>query len=79
MDRNKEFGLSKAVVITFDKWHCGFLGCQGNPWVDTPHFDQLALRATVFDQHFAENLTPAARQHAWWTGRFQLPRAAEQQ
>ncbi len=71
--------MSKAVVITFDKWHCGFLGCQGNPWVDTPHLDQLALRATVFDQHFAENLTPAAAQHAWWTGRFQFPLAAEQQ
>lgn len=71
--------MSKAVVITFDKWHCGFLGCQGNPWVDTPQFDQLALRATVFDQHFAENLTPAAVQHAWWTGRFQFPLAADQQ
>ena len=71
--------MSKAVVITFDRWHCGFLGCQGNPWVDTPHFDQLALRSTVFDQHFAENLTPAAAQHAWWTGRFQFPLAAEQQ
>ena len=66
-------------MITFDRWHCGFLGCQGNPWVDTPHFDQLAVRSTVFDQHFAENLTPGPLQHAWWTGRFQFPLAAEQQ
>lgn len=71
--------MSKAVVITFDRWHCGFLGCQGNPWVDTPHFDQLALRATVFDRHFVENLSPAPAQHAWWTGRFQFPLAIEQQ
>ncbi len=71
--------MSKAVVITFDKWHCGFLGCQGNPWVDTPHFDQFAVRATVFDQHFAENLSQAPAQHAWWTGRFQFPLSAEQQ
>lgn len=71
--------MSKAVVITFDRWHCGFLGCQGNPWVDTPHFDRLALRSTVFDQHFAENLATAPTQHAWWTGRYQFPLTAEQQ
>ena len=71
--------LSKAVVITFDRWHCGFLGCQGNPWVDTPRIDQLAVRATLFDQHFAENLSPESRQHAWWTGRFQFPLDVERQ
>ena len=71
--------MTKAVVITFDKWHCGFLGCQGNPWVDTPCLDQFALRSTVFDQHFAENLTPDPAQHAWWTGRFQFPLPAAQQ
>lgn len=74
-----ESNLSKVVVITFDRWHAGFLGCYGNPWVDTPHLDELAVRGTVFDQHFAENLTPGARQHAWWTGRYQFPLSVEQQ
>lgn len=71
--------MSKAIVITFDRWHCGFLGCQGNPWVDTPHLDRLALRATVFDQHFAEDLSQTPAQHAWWTGRFQFPLSLDQQ
>lgn len=31
------------------------------------------MRATVFDQHFAEDLSPDASQHAWWTARYQFP------
>lgn len=60
-------------MITFDRWHAGFLGCFGNPWVDTPHLDQLAVRGTTFDQHFAEDLSPRSVQHAWWTGRYEFP------
>lgn len=62
-------------MITFDRWHAGFLGCFGNPWVDTPHLDELAVRGTVFDHHFAEDLSAQSVQHAWWTGRFEFPLA----
>jgi arylsulfatase A-like enzyme len=71
--------LSKAIVISFDRWHAGFLGLYGNPWVDTPALDAFAIRSAVFDQHFAENLAEQAAQHAWWTGRYQFPLSAEQQ
>lgn len=37
------------------------------------------MRATVFDQHFAENLSPDAGQHAWWTARYQFPLPVDQQ
>lgn len=71
--------LSKVIVISFDRWHAGFLGCYGNPWVDSPHLDQFALNGTVFDRHFAENLHPLNLQHAWWTGRCQFPLSIAQQ
>lgn len=69
----------KVIVISFDRWHAGFLGLYGNPWVDTPALDALASESAVFDQHFAENLSPSASQHAWWTGRYQFPLSADQQ
>lgn len=71
--------MSKAIVICFDRWHAGFLGLYGNPWVDSPALDEFAVSAAVFDQHFAENLAPEAAQHAWWTGRCQFPLNEQQQ
>ncbi|MDB5386165.1 MAG: Arylsulfatase [Planctomycetaceae bacterium] len=69
----------KAIVISFDRWHAGFLGLYGNPWVDTPALDGFAAESAVFDQHFAENLSPNVVQHAWWTGRYQCPLDVAQQ
>ncbi len=63
----------RAVVVTFDRLHAGFLGCYGNDWIETPTFDRLATESVVFDQHFCENLDPAAANHAWWTGAPQFP------
>lgn len=69
----------RAIVLSFDLLNLGFLGCYGSEWVETPHFDRLASRSTVFDNHFAEDVTPGAAGHAWWTGYYQFPRSAEQQ
>lgn len=43
----------KAIVLCFDRLHLGFLGCYGNPWIQTPHFNRLASDSIVFDQFFA--------------------------
>ncbi|MBI3863840.1 MAG: sulfatase-like hydrolase/transferase [Planctomycetia bacterium] len=69
----------RAVVISFDRWHIGFIGCYGNDWIETPNLDRLATQAVVFDQHFAENIDPTAANHAWWTGAVQFPLDEEQQ
>ncbi len=58
----------KAIVITFDRLPVHFLGCYGNRWIETPHFDRLAGMSALFDQHLAENVDPAASRHAWTTG-----------
>ncbi len=68
-----------AVVISFDHLHLGYVGCFGNDWIETPNLDRLASRAVVFDQHFSENIDPAAANHAWWTGRLQFPLNEEAQ
>ena len=69
----------RAVVVSFDHLHPGFLGCCGNDWIESPNFDRLAAEAVVFDQHFCENLDPAAANHAWWTGEYQFPLTEERQ
>ncbi len=66
-----------AVVISFDRLHLGYLGCYGNDWIETPNLDRLATASVLFDQHYGENFDPYARQHAWWTGRYQFPPAAK--
>lgn len=64
---------SRAVVVSFDRLHSGYLGYCGNDWIETPNLDRLATEGVVFDQHFCENLDPAAANHAWWTGQCQFP------
>lgn len=59
-----------AVVIACNGLHLGFLGAYGNPWIETPSLDRLASEGTVFDQHFAENLTTLPTRRSWWTGRY---------
>ena len=46
----------QAVVVTFDRLATTALGCYGNEWIETPHFDRLASQGVVFDRHFAEHV-----------------------
>lgn len=69
----------RALVLSFDRLHLGFLGCYGNDWIETPNFDRLATEAVVFDQHYGENFSARPTNHAWWTGRHQFPLDADQQ
>lgn len=68
----------RAIVLSFDRLALRCLGCCGNQWIETPDFDRLAAESIVFDQHFAENLAPAAAGHAWWTGRHEFPQPSRQ-
>jgi len=42
----------QAAVITFDHLAPAFVGCYGNPSIQTPNFDDLASRSVVFDNCF---------------------------
>ena len=50
----------QAIVVTFDRLATTALGCYGNEWIETPHFDRLASQAVVFDRHFAEHVGVSA-------------------
>lgn len=63
--------MKRALVVTFDRLHLGYLGCYGNEWIETPNFDRLALESVVFDRHYGENFDMQAANHAWWTGVYQ--------
>jgi arylsulfatase A-like enzyme len=63
--------MPRALVLSFDRLHPGYLGCYGNEWIETPNFDRLAIESIVFDRHFGENFDAAAANHAWWTGVYQ--------
>lgn len=59
-----------AVVLTFDSLPCAALGCYGNEWIDSPHFDRLAAEGFVFDTHVARSVDGALRRDEpfdWWT------------
>jgi len=71
--RDPQSATGRAVVVSFDRLHIGYLGCYGNDWIETPNLDRLATEAVIFDAHFSENLDSAAVNHAWWTGRCQFP------
>ncbi len=58
----------QAVVVTFDRLATTALGCYGNEWIETPHFDRLASQAVVFDRHFVEHVGDSAGL-GWSTGR----------
>ena len=62
-----------AVVLTFNRWHLGMLGCYGNPWIETPCFDRLAMQSVLFDRHFSPSSAGEATAESWLTGRYSLP------
>ena len=62
----------RVIVVTLDRLPARLLACFGNEWMETPEFDQLAARSTVFEQHFAELPGPAGPSHPWWTGRLEF-------
>lgn len=61
-----------ALVVTFDRLPLRMLGCYGNAWIATPHFDRLAAESVVFDANFTDATTRTRPSVAWWTGRRRL-------
>jgi arylsulfatase A-like enzyme len=66
----------KVLVVTARGLRADYLGCYGNPRVETPALDGLAAAGVVFDRHFADAADPAGACRAWRTGRYAVPSAA---
>src|SRR5262249_40191099 len=67
----------KVLVLDIPALHLGYVGCYGNQWIETPHFDQLAAQSVVFDQHYADSPGVTGEMRTCRTGRYQLPAAQE--
>lgn len=65
----------QAVILSFDSLAANSIGCYGNDWIETPHFDQLASMGIVFDRCFADTVGITAG-HSWATGQHSLDRSS---
>ncbi len=63
----------QAVIVSFDSLAANSLGCYGNEWIETPHWDRLAATGVVFDRNFADTLGPCAGM-SWADGQHALRR-----
>jgi arylsulfatase A-like enzyme len=66
----------KVLVVTARGLRADYLGCYGNPRVETPALDGLAAAGVVFARHFADAADPAGARRAWRAGRYAFPSAA---
>ncbi len=58
-----------VVVLSIDRLHAGYLGCYGNTWVATPHFNRLAAESFLFDQATTDHPRLEELLRSWWLGR----------
>ncbi len=49
----KQTDRPNIVLITFDTVRADFLGCYGNPWVQTPAIDALAQSGVIFEKAYS--------------------------
>lgn len=68
----------KVLMIVASRLHLGYLGCYGNDWIETPHLDQFATQAAVFDQHYSNHPNSAGLGDTIRTGRYAFPPIASQ-
>ncbi|MBD3673779.1 MAG: hypothetical protein HUJ26_09675 [Planctomycetaceae bacterium] len=57
-----------AVVVSFQQLPLKLFSAYGSELGQTPHFDRMASRGVLFDQHFADDLGEDRLRHAWWDG-----------
>ncbi|HVX12571.1 MAG TPA: sulfatase-like hydrolase/transferase [Pirellulales bacterium] len=62
------------LVVVVDRLHAGFLGCYGNAWVATPHFNRLAADSYLFDQAYVDQPDLHQLYESWWSGTHPLER-----
>lgn len=65
-----------VIVLSIDRLHAGSLGCYGNSWVATPHFNRLAAESFVFDQATIDHPRLDELVRSWWLGQHVLERSA---
>ncbi len=62
-----------VILIINDTFRRDHLGCYGNPWIKTPHLDQFATQAAVFEQYYAGSYPTVPNRWDLHTGRYGFP------
>jgi arylsulfatase A-like enzyme len=59
-----------VIVIISDTFRRDHLGCYGNTWIKTPHIDEFAGKACVFDRAFTGSFPTVPLRNDIMTGRY---------
>jgi len=62
--------IMNFIVIVSDTFRRDYLGCYGNQWISTPHIDQFAERAQIFDRAYTMSFPTVPNRRDLFTGRF---------
>ena len=57
-----------VLILNVEGLRAEFLGPYGNDWIDTPHFNRLAVEGFVFDHCLAGGIEPRKQLTALWAG-----------
>ncbi len=57
-----------VLVLNIEGLRAEFLGPYGNDWIDTPHFNHLAVQGFVFDHCLVGGIDPCDQLTALWSG-----------
>lgn len=61
------------IVICVDTWRRDYLGCYGNPWIQTPNLDRFSQDAVIFDQAYGEGEPTIPARRSMMTGMRSFP------
>jgi arylsulfatase A-like enzyme len=64
----REINKPNILVLNVEGLRPEYLGPYGNDWIDTPHFNRLAVTGFVFDHCLAGGINPSKQLTALWSG-----------
>ena len=56
------------IVVCVDTWRWDYLGCYGNPWIQTPNIDRFAEDAILFEEAYGEGEPTIPTRRSLMTG-----------
>lgn len=68
MPAEKVAGTSNILFMMVDQMRADYMGCAGNPWIQTPGLDRLAAEGTRFSQCVTPVPVCMAARHSFMTG-----------
>ena len=61
-----------VVVVMMDSLQWNYLGCYGNPWIQTPNIDRFAKEGVLFERNYIDNLPTIPCRRSMFTGCYSL-------